>query len=176
MAFTKMHLFFDDVEVDQEWESPARTVTETDIVNFAGLSGDFGAIHIDQEFARTTPFRKTIAHGLLGFAIGTGLGMYAPPMRTLAFLEIRQWHFRAPLFAGDTVRLRTRVVEKEVRARGRRAVIAWKRTLVNQDNKVVQEGITVTLVQGRAADRSEEPAVVAADPTPRPTSTGDATV
>jgi acyl dehydratase len=151
-----LHLFFDDVEVGQEWVSPRRTVTETDIVNFAGLSGDFSAIHVDHEFARSTPFHRPIAHGLLGFAIGSGLGLNAPPMRTLAFMAIRDWQFKGAIFAGDTVCLRTRVLEKEVRARGRRGVIVWQRTLVNQEDKVVQEGVTVTLVQGRAGEKGDK--------------------
>src|SRR5271167_155095 len=53
MSFTKMHMYFDDIEVGQVWESLGRTVTESDIVNFAGLSGDFNPIHIDHEFAKT---------------------------------------------------------------------------------------------------------------------------
>ena len=58
MSFTPIHLFFDDVQVDQAWDSLGRTVTEADIVNFAGLSGDFNPIHLDHEFAKTTAFRK----------------------------------------------------------------------------------------------------------------------
>jgi acyl dehydratase len=150
MPPTDVRLFFDDVEVGQEWTSPGRTVTETDIVNFAGLSGDFNPIHIDHEFARSTPFRRPIAHGLLGFAIASGLGQQYPPMRTLAFLSIREWHFREPIFPGDTIHVRCKVLTKESKARGRRGVIAWQRQVVNQEGKVVQEGITETLVQGRA--------------------------
>ena len=150
MSFTPQHLFFDDVEVGQSWESLSRTVTETDIVNFAGISGDFNPIHMDHEFARTTPFRKPIAHGLLIFSIGSGLGLFAPPMRTLAVLEIREWTFKAPVGAGDTIRVRGTVIQKEERARGRRGVITWKREIMNQDGKVVQEGTSVTLVEGRA--------------------------
>src|SRR5688572_21743071 len=125
MSFTPQHLYFDDVEVGQQWDSLGRTLTEADIVNFAGLSGDFNPIHMDHEFARSTPFRKPIAHGLLVFSIGSGLGLYAPPMRTLAVLQIRDWTFKAPVSAGDTIRVRSRVIEKEVRARGRRGVITW---------------------------------------------------
>jgi acyl dehydratase len=155
MSFTKLHLFFDDVEVGQEWESPARTVTETDIVTFAGLSGDFNPIHMDHEFARTTAFRRPVAHGLLIWSISSGLGAYAPPMRTLAFLAVRDWQFKGPVFAGDTIRLRSKVVEKEGRARGRRGVVTWSRRIVNQEDKIVHEGITLTLVEGRANVRSE---------------------
>lgn len=151
MSFTEQHLYFDDVAVGQEWDSLGRTVTEADIVNFAGLSGDFNPIHVDHEFAKTTPFRGPIAHGVLIWAISSGLGLYAPPMRTLAFMEIKNWQFKGPVYIGDTVRLHSKVIEKEARARGRRGVITWERRIVNQENKVVQEGITLTLVEGRAA-------------------------
>lgn len=157
MSFTPFHLFFDDVEVGQEWESLGRTITEADIVNFAGTSGDFNPIHIDHQFAATTPFRRPIAHGLLVFSVGSGLSLYSPPMRTLAFLEIREWHFRGPVFAGDTVRMLSKVLAKEVRGRGRRGAVTWQRRIVNQEQKVVQEGVSVTLVEGRAgANRNKE--------------------
>ncbi|HEV3255576.1 MAG TPA: MaoC/PaaZ C-terminal domain-containing protein [Gemmataceae bacterium] len=155
MTFTSLHLFFDDVEVGQFWESPGRTVTETDIVSFAGLSGDFNPIHTDHEFAKTTPFRRPIAHGLLAWAISSGLGLYSPAMRTLAFLSIREWHFKAPIFIGDTIRLRSEVLEKESRARGRRGIITWQRQIINQEGKVVQEGVISTLIEGRAGAKGE---------------------
>jgi acyl dehydratase len=153
MAFTASHLYFDDVSVGQEWHSLRRTVTETDIVNFAGLSGDFNPIHIDHEFARTTPFRRPIAHGLLVLSIASGLSLHSPPMRTLAFLSIREWHLRGAVFVGDTLQVRARVLEKEVRARGRRGIVTWQRQIVNQENKVVQEGVILTLVEGRGANK-----------------------
>jgi acyl dehydratase len=164
MAFTPLHLYFDDVAVGQEWESPGRTVTEADVVNFAGLSGDFNPIHVDHEFARTTPFRRPIAHGLLVLSMGSGLGLHSPPMRTLAFLQIRDWQLREPVFVGDTIRVRSTVLEKEERGRGRRGVIAWRRQFVNQHGKVVQEGVSVTLVEGRGG-RADEPAEEPATPT-----------
>jgi acyl dehydratase len=156
MSFTNLHLYFDDVGVDQEWESPGRTVTETDIVNFAGLSGDFNAIHVDHEFAKTSPFRRPVAHGLLVWSMSSGLGLNSPPMRTLAFLAVRDWQFKGPVFIGDTIRLRSKVLEKEVRARGRRGVITWQRQIVNQEGKAVQEGIIQTLVEGRGSGRAGE--------------------
>jgi acyl dehydratase len=155
MSFTPQHLYFDDVAVGQEWESFGRTMTETDIVNFAGLSGDFNPIHINHEFARTTPFRRPIAHGLLGFSMASGLSINYPPMRTLAFLSLREWHFREPIFIGDTIHVRSRVLEKEPRGRGRRGVITWQRQVLNQNGKIVQEGITLTLVEGRGPRREE---------------------
>jgi acyl dehydratase len=154
MSFTASHLFFDDVEVGQEWESLGRTVTETDIVNYAGLSGDFNPIHVDHEFAKATPFRRPIAHGLLVFSIGSGLAVYSPLMRTQAFLKVGEWNFKGPVFIGDTIHIRSRVVEKNVRGRGRRGEIVWFRQILNQEKKVVQDGITVTLVEGRGAVRT----------------------
>jgi acyl dehydratase len=151
MAFTALHLYFDDVEIGQQWESPGRTVTEADIVNFAGLSGDFNPMHMDHEYARTTPFRRPIAHGLLVLSLGSGLGLFSPPMRTQAVLFLRDWQFKEPVFAGDTLRVVSRVVEKQARSRGRRGVITWHRQILNQESKVVQEGMSVTLVEGRGA-------------------------
>jgi 3-hydroxybutyryl-CoA dehydratase len=158
MSFTSAHKHFDDVAVGEEWTSLSRTVTEADIINFAGLSGDFSPIHVDREFAKTTAFMRPIAHGLLVMSIGSGLGINSPPMRTLAFLRVVEWHFRAPVFIGDTIRVHTEVVSKEERSRGRRGVITWKRQILNQDNKVVQEGMHSTLVEGLKAslDKTSE--------------------
>ena len=163
MSFATIALYFDDVEVGQEWESTGRTVTETDIVNFAGLSGDFNPIHMDHEFAKTTPFRQPIAHGLLVFAIGSGLGVNSPLMRTVAFLQVKEWNFTGPIFIGDTVRMRSKVLQKSVKGRGRRGEIVWQRTLINQEDKVVQEGRLITLVECRAIHRNRD-----ADSTARP--------
>lgn len=158
MSFTPAHLYFDDLRLGQEWESPGRTVTQADIVSFAGLSGDFNPVHIDHHYARTTLFGRPIAHGLLVLSIGSGLGLYNPPVRTLAFLGIREWNFKGPVFIDDTVRLKSRVVFLEARARGRRGVVTWHRALANQDGKVVQQGTTLTLVEARAAAPGPRPA------------------
>src|SRR5262249_24111867 len=143
-------------EVGQEWTSLCRTVTQADLVNFAGVSGDFNPIHMDHEFARGTVFRGPIAHGLLVFSLASGLGLYSPPMRTLAFLSIREWHFREPVFIDDTIHVHTKVLEKQAKGRGRRGVVTWQRQIVKQDGKIVQEGITLTLVEGRAAGKGDE--------------------
>src|SRR4051794_19180253 len=149
MSFTPLHLYFDDVSVGQEWRSPGRTITEADIVGFAGISGDFNPIHMDHHFARTTPFGRPIAHGLLVLSVASGLSLNAPPMRTQAFLELRDWRFRGPVCVGDTISVLTRVLEKKERARGRRGEVTWQRQVFNQDGKIVMEGVSVTLVEGR---------------------------
>lgn len=144
-----MSLGLDDLHVGDEWESAARTLTESDVVHYAGLSGDFNPIHVDHEFARTTPFGKPVAHGLLGLAIASGLATQAPRVRTMALLGLLEWRFLEPLAPGDTVHVVTRVETIEPRARGRRGVVTWHRRLVNQHGVTVQEGRLQTLVQGR---------------------------
>ncbi|CAN5571783.1 MaoC/PaaZ C-terminal domain-containing protein [soil metagenome] len=149
MAYSAAHLYFDDMALGQEWQSGGRTVTEADIVNFAGFSGDYNAIHIDREYAATTPYRKPIAHGFGVFCIASGLGVLAPPVRTVALLGVRNWEFKLPVFPGDTVHLKTRIIEMTVKGRGRRGEVVWQRIIINQDGKVVQEGQIVTLVECR---------------------------
>ncbi|WP_169976636.1 MaoC family dehydratase [Tautonia rosea] len=142
-------LYFQDLVIGEAWESVSRTITLTEISLFAGLSGDFNALHVDHEAARQGPFGQPVAHGLLGLAIASGLGTTAPRVETLAFLEILSWSFRQPIAPGDTIRVITRVEALEPRARGRRGVVTWNRQVVNQRGEVVQEGQTRTLVRGR---------------------------
>jgi acyl dehydratase len=142
-------LGFDDLAVGDEWESAGRTVTESDVVRFAGLSGDFNAIHTDHEQARRSPFGRPIAHGLLGLSIASGLASHAPRVDTLAFLTILDWKFLHPIAFGDTIHVITRVVSLSPRSRGRRGVVTWHRRLVNQHGQTLQEGTTQTLVRSR---------------------------
>lgn len=156
MAYSDFHLYMDDVKVGQNWVSPARTVTEADLVNFAGVSGDFNPIHMDHEFARSTAFGKPIAHGLLVVAIASGLSLNSPPMRTMAFVTIENWQFVEPVYIGDTIHIRTSLISKEPRSRGRRALMTWQREVINQQEKILQKGVTTTLVEGRANRNSED--------------------
>ncbi len=104
--------FFDEIEIGEEYESPGRTVTETDIVIFAGLSGDYNVLHTDAEFMKGSIFGERIAHGLLGLAIQAGLFSRAtPPYATTAFTGLR-WKFKGPIKIGDTIRVRAKVVAK----------------------------------------------------------------
>ena len=144
-------LTFEDLNPGDEWESPSRTVTEADVVAFAGISGDYNPIHVDHHSARESAFGRPVAHGLLGLSIASGLASHSPRVDTIAFLSIEDWKFLQPIAFGDTVRVYTRVEAIQPRARGRRALITWRRQLVNQDGVTVQEGTTRTLVRGRAA-------------------------
>jgi acyl dehydratase len=143
-----------DLAVGDEWESQCRTITESDVVAFAGLSGDYNPLHVDHEFARKTVFNRPIAHGLLGMAIGSGLASHAPRVETLALIGILEWKFLEPIFFGDTLHVVTRVVSLEPRARGRRGVVTWRRRLINQKGIIVQEGLSQTMVGSRATARA----------------------
>ena len=145
-------LYFEQLALGQSWRSPARTVTETDVVNFAGMTGDFNPLHVDHEFAGNGPFGRPIAHGLLGLSWVAGLGSHAPRPMTLAFLGISDWKFLKPVFVGDTLHVLTDVAS--LTSQGRRAgAVKWRRRLVNQAGEIVQEGIFETLVARQAVEQ-----------------------
>jgi len=138
-------LHYDDLSVGDQWTSLGRTVTETDIVNFAGMTGDYDPLHVDREFARQTPFGKPIAHGLLGLSLVAGLASQCPSVHTIAFLKIEEWEFLKPIYIGDTVHAETEVIAKSANGR-RTGYVTWRRRLVNQQGETVQSGIFRTLV------------------------------
>jgi acyl dehydratase len=141
--------FFDDIEIGEEYESPGRTVAETDIVLFAGLSGDYNVLHTDAEFMKTSIFGERIAHGLLGLVIQAGLFTRATQAyATLAFVGLR-WKFKGPIKIGDTIRLRARVVAKQDVPKPDRGLVTVERAVVNQRGEVVQEGETDLMVERR---------------------------
>jgi acyl dehydratase len=141
--------YYEDIEVGEEYESPGRTVTETDIVLFAGLSGDYNVLHTDAEIMKTSIFGERIAHGLLGLAIQSGLFSRATKAyASVAFVGMR-WKFKGPIKIGDTVRLRARVSAKHDDGKPDRGQITVQRTVVNQRGEVVQEGETDLLVEKR---------------------------
>src|SRR5262244_2623109 len=139
--------YFDEIELGEQYESPGRTVTEADIVMFAGLSGDYNVLHTDAEFMKSSIFGERIAHGLLGLAIQAGLFTRATqPYATLAFVDLR-WKFKGPIKIGDTIRVRAKVTAKKETAKPDRGVITVERTVLNQRDEVVQEGETDLMVE-----------------------------
>lgn len=143
------HKYFEDVDIGATWESPSRVITQADINVFAELTGDFNPIHVNEEYAANTPFGRTIAHGMLMLSRASGMSIDHPPMRTIAVVALRNVKFLAPVFPGDVLRVRTTVLAKEPSGRGKRGLITWIRSVVNQDGKVVQEGESVTIVEAR---------------------------
>ncbi|HEU4369420.1 MAG TPA: MaoC/PaaZ C-terminal domain-containing protein [Methylomirabilota bacterium] len=141
--------WFEDIVVGEEYESPGRTVTESDIVLFAGLSGDYNVLHTDAEFMKASIFGERIAHGLLGLAIQAGLFSRATPAyATLGSAGLR-WKFKGPIKIGDTIRVRARVAAKKEIAEADRGLVTLERRVLNQRDEVVQEGETDLLVERR---------------------------
>jgi acyl dehydratase len=142
--------YFEDLNVGDEYLSPGRTVTEADIVAFAGLSGDYNVLHTDAEYMKTSIFGERIAHGLLGLAISSGLGMRAVsrPFATLAFLGLR-WRFKGPIKIGDTIKVRLKVTEKRETSKPDRGIVTVQRWILNQRGEVVQEGDTELMIERR---------------------------
>ena len=134
-------MFFEDFEVGMMIRTPARTVTGTDIVNFACLTGDFNEVHTNYEYAKNTPFGEVIAHGPMVYGIAGGL-QYASGINDgtlLALLGIDKWRLKAPVKHGDTIRLEQTVIEKKPTSKPERGVIVFKREIKNQRGEVVQE-------------------------------------
>jgi len=139
-------LWFDDLVTGTRIESPRRTVTEADIVAFAGLSGDYNPLHTDQTHASRTPFRGRIAHGLLIQSIGSGLvnqtGAFQGTIAALAEMTIR---YKAPVRAGDTIGVVLTVREKDPEPSVKRGWVLFDCQVSNQDGVVVVEGEWRTL-------------------------------
>ena len=143
--------YFEEFEVGMNFMSPGRTVTESDIVNFAGLSGDYTLIHTDVEFSKSTPVGQRVAHGLLGLSIASGLAVRTGVLEgtVIAFREIKEWKFIKPILIGDTVQVSLTVLEtKELRRMGGGAVNIELR-LLNQNDDTVMKGIWKVLVASR---------------------------
>ena len=146
---TDSRRYFDEISVGEEYESPGRTVTEADIVLFAGISGDYNPVHTDAELMKTSIFGERIAHGLLALSIQSGLLARAMrPYATMAFTGLR-WKFKGPIKIGDTIRVRGKVTAKKETSKTDRGLITLQRTVVNQRDEVVQEGETDLMIERR---------------------------
>ena len=130
-----------DLRVGQRFRTFRRTITETDIVNFASLSGDWNLIHTDAEYSATQMFKQRVAHGLLILSIASGQAVRLGFMEDtiLAFRGL-EWKFQRPIFIGDTIRLRVTVEEKKEMRRMGGGLVNFKMEVVNQKNEVCQRG------------------------------------
>jgi acyl dehydratase len=147
-------LYLEDVSVGDTFTTAARTVTETDIVSFAGLSGDFNPLHMDHEWAQRGPFGRPIAHGLLSLAISSGLNSRVDDLALLAFLEETR-KFKSPVFTGDTIRCIYTVTEViPSSSKPDRGVVKMDVRLDNQRGESVQIGEDVLLVERRPEEGS----------------------
>ncbi len=137
-----MERYYEDMVVGEEYESPARTITETDLVNFSAFSGDWSPVHSDEEFCRKTPYKTRIVHGLLGMALTEGLKFRIPAFATARYMASLYWNYKfsAPILIGDTVRLTVKIQSKRETKKPDRGIVMEYVTMLNQRNEVVGEG------------------------------------
>ena len=142
--------YFEQFEIGQKLVTAARTITEADIVNFAGMTGDFNQIHTDAEFAAQDTFGQRVAHGLLVQSIATGLAVQSGVIEgtVLAFRELSA-KFSLPVFIGDTVHVELEITEKKALPRLGGGNINMKYGVYNQHGKAVQRGDWVMLIKNQ---------------------------
>lgn len=142
--------YFEDLTIGEEYVSPGRTVTETDVVNLAGLSGDWDPLCTDRVYALESGFPRQPAQDLIGPIFGSGLGfrVAAPPLSVLAFMAL-EWTFYSPIWVGDTIRVRTRVVAKREMRNMEGGIVIEAREILNQRGETIQEGRGTILVERR---------------------------
>lgn len=145
-----MGRYFEDFEIGEEATSAGRTITETDIVNFASLTGDWNEIHTNKEFAAKGPFKQRIAHGALIFSVATGLSvrMGQTADTVIAFYGLDRLRFVKPVFIGDTVCVRQRCEAKSERDENS-GIVTFLNEVINQDETVVVSYTAKVLLKRR---------------------------
>ena len=155
-----MGLYFEDFATSAAATSRGRTITESDVMTFAGLTGDFIELHTNEEYAKTTKFGRRIAHGALVFSVSIGLSTRMNQLddTILAFAGVDKLRFVAPVFLGDTIHIVKKVVERQELGAGQGTVVFETRVL-NQRDELVLVYLDKVLVKRRVspaetADRS----------------------
>lgn len=137
---------FNDIEVGDHFITSGVTVTETHVVNFAGVSGDLYDIHLDDVAAQEAGFSGRIAHGLLGLSLADGLKTRCPVrLHGLATLSWN-WSFRAPICIGDRIHVEISIVGMRTTKRPDRGIATLAMNVLNQTGKTVQQGETQLLM------------------------------
>ena len=150
--YSQKGLWFEEFEVGQKIITAGRTITESDIVSFAGLSGDFTQIHTDAEFALKTPFGKRVAHGLLVLSIASGLAMRTGVLEgtVIAFREINNWKFTSPVYIGDTIHVELNIIETKAIPRLNGGSITIYLIVKNQNDETTMKGTWTALVASKS--------------------------
>ena len=141
---------YEDLFVGMKFRSPGRTITDADLMGFAGLTGDYSELHTSDVYARASQFGRKVAHGMLGLAYAHGL-MWprTGELRetAVAFLGIDGWKFVGPIFVGDTIFVDYELAElRDSKSRPTQAIATFDVRLVKQDGSVVQQGRKILLV------------------------------
>jgi acyl dehydratase len=140
-------LYFEDFEVGRKFKTGGRTVTAGDVQAFAEVARDFHPLHLDEDYAKKSPFGRRIAHGLLGLTVASGLSQALGHLEGtfLAFLGL-EWTYKVPIYIGDTVHEEQTVLSRRETKDPSRGVIVIGCRLVNQKGEVVQEGKRTIMV------------------------------
>jgi acyl dehydratase len=148
MPYRPRGLTFDQFSVGDSYTCQERTITEADVVNFAGISGDFNPLHTSEEYGKTTPFGGRIAHGVLVLAIATGqinqLGLFEGT--TLALLQ-QTIKYVGPVKFGDTIHLEATIAEKKESSKPDRGILTMNNKVVNQHGQAVIEVQEVVMIK-----------------------------
>ncbi|WP_374689702.1 MaoC/PaaZ C-terminal domain-containing protein [Promineifilum sp.] len=152
LVYQPKGLYFEDFEIGRKLRTAGRTITEADIVAFAGLSGDYNQIHTNAVYAEAGGFGRRVAHGLLVQSIATGLAVQSGVIEgtVLAFRELAA-KFSLPVFIGDTVHVAIEIVDKKAFPRLGGGNVTMKYAVVNQNGEATQRGNWVMLVKARGA-------------------------
>jgi 3-hydroxybutyryl-CoA dehydratase len=147
-TITPRGFYFQEIFIGQHIVSSGRTITESDIHDFAGLSGDFNQLHTDEEFCKTTLYGRRVAHGLLILSIASGLAMRTGFLEgtALALREIHEWKFIKPVFIGDTITVNLQVIETKELQRISGGSVTIQMDVTNQHTDIVMKGIWIVLV------------------------------
>ena len=143
-------IYFSEFEVGQEYTTVRRTITETDVVMFAGLSGDYNPLHTDAVFAEKTPFGQRIAHGMLVTSISTGLSQTLGIFEgtTIALMQ-QTFQYKAPTFFNDTIYLTMKVKATKPSSKGGKGVVTFDSQVIKQDGTVVNQGEWVVMFRDK---------------------------
>jgi acyl dehydratase len=141
---------YEDLHVGMSFRSPGRTITDADLVAFAGLTGDYSELHTSDVYAKNSQFGRRVAHGMLGLAYAHGL-MWPRTgelrQTAIAFLGINEWKFAGPIFVGDTIFVNYRIAElRDSRSQPNQAIAIFDVEVETQDKRVVQRGRKALLV------------------------------
>ena len=142
-------LYWEDWEIGKEYVSASRTITEADIVHFAGISGDYNPLHIDEEYCKKTIFGTRIAHGPLVYSIAAGLlfQLHLYDDTLIAFLGFDSLKFTKHVIAGDTITAKISVLEKRETSKPDRGVMKRSLRVYNQNNEMVQDAVQAFLLK-----------------------------
>jgi acyl dehydratase len=149
-GYTPRGKYFEEFEVGYEVVTAARTITETDVVSFAALTGDWNQIHVNAEYAEGMIFGQRVAHGLMGLSYAAGLGAQLGFIEeTVLLFRGLQWKFSAPIFIGDTIHVKVKVKEKKELKKMGGGSVTFEIRLLNQEGKIVQKGTWEVLVKSQ---------------------------